>query len=112
MELLCKFELAIFYRFSGNYKGILVRMLQEYNEKNRVLAVGDGYNDINMLASANIGIAIKEKENDQSSKFADYSVGDFSQVINLIFVFGRECYRKNSQVVIYNFSKNFLITFP
>ncbi len=39
-------------------KGELVRLLQEYNLNNRILAVGDGANDLNMIASANVGVGI------------------------------------------------------
>ena len=86
--------------------------MQEFDSKNRILAVGDGSNDINMISSANVGVGIIGDHSISSAKFADYGVGNFGQVINLVFVFGRESYRKNCNVVLYNFLKNFMITLP
>ena len=76
------------------------------NDKNIVsLAIGDGANDVNMINAAHIGIGISGLEGQQAARAADYSIGQFRYLKNLMFVHGREAYRRNSYLVLYIFYK-------
>ena len=72
------------------------------------LAIGDGANDVAMLTKAHIGIGLAGKEGMQAARAADYSFGKFKFLRHLLFVHGRECYRRNADIVCYNFYKNIL----
>jgi len=72
------------------------------------LAIGDGANDVPMLMEAHIGIGIAGREGMQAARSSDYAIGQFKHLKNLLFYHGREAYRRNSDIVSYNFYKNLL----
>ena len=76
------------------------------------LAIGDGANDVNMITAANVGIGIKGKEGHQAARASDYSVAEFRHIKRLLFVHGRENYRRNSTTIFYNFYKNMIMAMP
>jgi phospholipid-transporting ATPase len=76
------------------------------------LAIGDGANDVNMITSAHVGVGIIGVEGRQAARASDYAIGEFQYLKRLLFVHGRESYRKNSFIVCYNFYKNFLFVMP
>jgi len=76
------------------------------------LAIGDGANDVNMITAAHIGIGISGLEGQQAARAADYSIGQFRFLKNLMFVHGREAYRRNSYLILYMFYKNVLYVLP
>jgi len=65
-----------------------------------------------MINAANIGIGIAGLEGQQAARAADYSIGQFRFLKQLMFVHGRECYRRNSLLVIYMFYKNLIYALP
>lgn len=76
------------------------------------MAIGDGANDVNMITSAHLGVGIKGLEGSQASRSADFSIGQFRYLKNLMFVHGREAYRRNSYLVLYITYKNVLQVIP
>ena len=76
------------------------------------LAIGDGANDVNMITAAHVGIGIKGVEGQQVARASDVSIGEFRMLKNLLLVHGRECYRKNTTLINYNFYKNILYVMP
>lgn len=76
------------------------------------LAIGDGANDVNMITAAHIGIGISGLEGQQAARAADYAIGQFRFLKNLLFVHGREAYRRNSYLIIYMFYKNIVYVLP
>jgi len=87
-------------------------MVKSRNPKKNTLAIGDGANDVNMINAAHIGVGISGLEGQQASKSADYAIGKFKFLKNLLFVHGREAYRRNSFATCYIFYKNILLTAP
>jgi P-type E1-E2 ATPase len=75
------------------------------------LSIGDGANDVSMILKAHVGIGILGKEGQQAARSADYAIGEFKFLKRLLFVHGREAYRKNSYLLLYNFYKNVLYVF-
>ena len=76
------------------------------------LSIGDGANDVNMITEAHVGIGIKGLEGQQAARASDFSIGEFKMLRRLMFFHGRECYRKNSTLILYNFYKNVLLCMP
>jgi len=65
-----------------------------------------------MITAAHIGIGISGLEGQQAARAADYSIGQFRFLKNLLFTHGREAYRKNSYLINYMFYKNVLYVMP
>jgi phospholipid-transporting ATPase len=61
-----------------------------------------------MILKAHVGVGILGKEGTQAARCADYAIGQFKFLKRLLFVHGREAYRRNSLLLLYNFYKNFL----
>lgn len=72
------------------------------------LAIGDGANDVSMILKAHVGVGILGKEGAQAARSADYAIGQFKFLKPLLFLHGREAYRRNSFLMLYTFYKNFL----
>ena len=76
------------------------------------LAIGDGANDVSMIAMADVGVGLSGKEGAQAARSADFALGQFRFLQRLLFVHGRESYRRNSTLVSYNFYKNMVLVLP
>jgi phospholipid-transporting ATPase len=76
------------------------------------LSVGDGANDVNMINTAHVGVGIKGVEGAQAALCSDYAISEFQILRELMLYHGRECYRKNSQLILFNFYKNLLLCLP
>ena len=113
-EIILNFKFALFGRLSPNQKGNIIKLVREANPESRCLAIGDGSNDVNMLSTAHVGVGIEgfRKKLNHTSKAADIKIPEFKTLIRLMYYFGRESYRKNANLVLYNFYKSILITFP
>ena len=98
-------------RVSPKQKGQVVNLIRT-TEKAITLAIGDGANDVGMITEANVGIGIQGKEGTQAARASDFSIKQFSHLKKLLFFHGRESYRKNSWVILYNFYKNLLFVSP
>ena len=57
--------------------------------KGRVLAVGDGANDVSMLTKATVGVGIAGKEGKAAVQAADFGIPEFRFLRRLIFYYGR-----------------------
>lgn len=114
MELTEKANVVIACRVSPKQKAELVNIVREAKESEGIttLAIGDGANDVNMITAAHIGIGISGLEGQQAARSADYSVGQFRFLKNLMFAHGREAYRRNSYLVNYFFYKNLVYVTP
>ncbi|EGR33523.1 phospholipid-translocating p-type flippase family protein, putative [Ichthyophthirius multifiliis] len=86
--------------------------LHPKNAQKRTLAIGDGANDVSMILEAHVGVGIKGLEGMQAARSADYSIGEFKLLRRLLLFHGRECYRRNSVVILYNFYKNVMYLCP
>ena len=98
-------------RVSPKQKGQVVNLIRQ-TEKAITLAIGDGANDVGMITEANVGIGIQGKEGTQAARASDFAIKQFSHLKKLLFFHGRESYRKNSWVILYNFYKNILFVSP
>jgi phospholipid-transporting ATPase len=99
-------------RVSPKQKAELVLMVKSQEANITTLAIGDGANDVNMITAADVGIGIMGNEGQQAARASDYIIGQFSYLRRLMFVHGREAYRKNSFSVGYVLWKNCLYVIP
>ncbi|OMJ67067.1 hypothetical protein SteCoe_35873 [Stentor coeruleus] len=102
---MCQVVLAC--RVSPQQKAQLVQLIRDYKPEIRTLSIGDGANDVNMITAAHVGL-----EGQQAARSSDYSISQFLYLRRLLFVHGRECYRRNSILICYNFYKNVLLVLP
>lgn len=105
-------EAVLCCRVSPIQKQQVVKMVQECVPKAKTLSIGDGANDVPMISAAHVGIGIKGVEGQQAARASDYAVGQFKHLRRLVFYYGRESYRKNSTLVLYNFYKNAILVLP
>ena len=90
----------------------MVDLIRDNDSSVKTLAIGDGANDVNMINAAHVGIGIRGKEGAQAERCSNYAVPEFRYLGKLLFHFGRESYRKNSELVLYNFYKNMILVLP
>lgn len=111
-KLAIKCESVICCRVSPKQKQEIVAMVRQAIPDVQTLAIGDGANDVNMIVAAHVGVGIQGVEGKQATRAADYAIGEFKFLRNLLFVHGRECYRKNSMMILYSFWKNIVLVVP
>lgn len=73
-------------RATPNQKEELTKQVMKYG---RVLAIGDGANDVNMIIKSNVGVGIRGLEGSQAARAADYVVSEFQVLQKLLFFHGR-----------------------
>ena len=112
VKLILECESVLCCRVSPKQKRDIVDLVRKALPKARTLAIGDGANDVNMIVGANVGIGIKGVEGQQAARASDYTIGEFRFLKILLFKYGREYYRKNSNMVLYNFWKNIVLVVP
>ena len=83
-------------------------MVRKGHEQAVTLAIGDGANDVNMIAQAHVGIGIEGLEGMQAARSSDFAIGKFKFLHKLLFVHGREAYRRNGELILFMFYKNVL----
>ena len=76
------------------------------------MAIGDGANDVNMITAAHVGIGIRGVEGQQAARASDYVLGEFKLLRRLLLYYGRESYRRNANLICYNFFKNMVLVIP
>ena len=112
IEATGKCDVVLACRVSPQQKADIVKLIRNSQPSIRTLSIGDGANDVNMILAAHVGIGISGLEGQQAVRASDYSIAQFKYLKRLMFVHGRECYRKNATLVCYNFYKNILVVSP
>lgn len=80
------------------------------NNNKYVLAIGDGYNDIDMIRKSNLGVCVKNNNNHNVMVNSDVIIDKFKQLDDLINL-GFNEYNKNYFISIYFFLKSILLSF-
>lgn len=110
MTIAC--DVVLCCRVTPVQKQEIVALVKKAIPSSITLAIGDGANDVNMITEAHVGVGIKGVEGQQAARAADYAIGEFKILKRLLFFHGRENYRRNAKLVLYNFYKNTLLNFP
>jgi phospholipid-transporting ATPase len=105
-------DIVIAARVTPGQKAEIVKLVKEHVEGAKTLAIGDGANDVNMIISSDVGVAIYGKEGRQANRVADFSISEFKHLGPLVIHYGADMYKRNSTYALYNFYKNYLVLFP
>lgn len=108
MDIASGSEVVIACRVSPKQKGDVVDFVKAKFPEKTTLAIGDGANDVAMIMKADVGVGIAGREGMQAARTSDFAIGQFKFLKPLLFIHGREAYRRNSIVVCYSFYKNIL----
>lgn len=106
------FSAVIGARVSPGQKSEFVSLVKHNFANINTLAIGDGANDVSMICTAKVGVAIYGKEGLQASTASDYSIPEFKMLKPLLLHHGTEFCRINQNYIYYNFYKNFLLCMP
>lgn len=106
--LYCKTVLGC--RISPKQKGEILTMYRKVKPEKITLAIGDGANDVTMISLAQVGIGIKGLEGSEAARASDFAIGEFRNLKPLMYIHGRENYRRNSMLQIYVIYRNMHIT--
>ena len=87
-------------------------MVRNAHPRKNTLSIGDGANDVAMIMKAHVGVGIAGREGMQAARSSDFAIGQFRFLRPLMFLHGREAYRRNSDLVCYTFYKNMLYVVP
>mmetsp|Transcript_9438 Transcript_9438/g.10347 ORF Transcript_9438/g.10347 Transcript_9438/m.10347 type:complete len:1257 (-) Transcript_9438:119-3889(-) len=112
LELTNRCDVVIACRVSPKQKADVVHLVKDNVPNVTTLAIGDGANDVSMITAADVGVGIRGLEGQQASRAADFVIDQFSFLQRLLFVHGREAYRRNSTLILYNFFKNVILMIP
>ena len=105
-EILLKANSVILYRSSPMQKAVAVSLVKsEFKNKKMTLAIGDGFNDVNMIQSAHVGIGVQGKESNQAAAFADFSIAKFQDLRRLLFWHGRSYGHRTTLYILLSFYK-------
>jgi P-type E1-E2 ATPase len=65
-----------------------------------------------MIKEAHIGIGLFGNEGERAAQSADFALGEFKYLWRLILHHGRLNYLRNSEMILYFFYKNLVMTMP
>jgi phospholipid-translocating P-type ATPase (flippase) len=99
-------------RATANQKAVVVKAMKKACPTEVCLAIGDGANDVPMIHEAHVGVGIYGKEGMQAAQSSDYAIGEFQCLWNLLMIHGRLSYMRISELIMYFFYKNFVMTIP
>jgi phospholipid-translocating P-type ATPase (flippase) len=108
-DVMTKCESVICCRVSPKEKADVVRLVKN-NLGKITLAIGDGANDVNMIQEAHIGIGIYGQEGMRAVQASDYALPEFKALWKLLLVHGRLSYIRISEMILYFFYKNMILT--
>lgn len=74
------------------------------------LAIGDGGNDVSMIMEAHIGIGIYGEEGMRAAQASDFAIGEFKILRSLLLDVGRVNNIRISNMILYFFFKNFILS--
>ena len=101
-------EAVVCCRLRPGQKADVVNMIKKDDKSVITLAIGDGANDCSMISKAHVGIGIAGREGMQAARSSDFAIGKFKFLHKLLFMHGREAYRRNGELILFMFYKNVL----
>jgi phospholipid-translocating ATPase len=98
-------------RCSPSQKKLLTEGVKSYKgEKEAVLGIGDGGNDVGMIQAADVGLGIVGKEGMQAALAADFSIKEFKHIKTLLFWHGRLSYKRSALLANFIIHRGFIIS--
>ncbi|ORX66708.1 phospholipid-translocating P-type ATPase [Linderina pennispora] len=102
IEIAVKLSAVVCCRCSPTQKADIVRLIRRFTKK-RVLAVGDGGNDVSMIQAADVGVGLVGKEGKQASLAADFSG-------RLLLWHGRNSYKRSAKLAQFVIHRGLIIS--
>ncbi|KAJ1957298.1 putative aminophospholipid-translocase, partial [Linderina pennispora] len=109
IEIAVKLSAVVCCRCSPTQKADIVRLIRRFTKK-RVLAVGDGGNDVSMIQAADVGVGLVGKEGKQASLAADFSVMQFYYLGRLLLWHGRNSYKRSAKLAQFVIHRGLIIS--
>ena len=109
-ELSQRCRAVVACRVSPSQKRELVVFMNESRHLSRVLAIGDGANDVGMIKAADVGVGIHGQEGSAAVTVADYTLAQFRFLAPLVIKHGQFNYIRMSNVIKYTVYKNVLMS--
>ncbi|EAY12263.1 hypothetical protein TVAG_028160 [Trichomonas vaginalis G3] len=103
VEALFRARCVIFYRCKPQTKADIVAGLQLTGR--RVLAVGDGANDTQLLRTADVGIGMLAEDGHSAYSSCDFAVPSFRSLCRLILIHGHTALHRSVLAVHFSFYK-------
>ncbi|OMJ16151.1 putative phospholipid-transporting ATPase IIB [Smittium culicis] len=110
IEIATKLQCVVCCRCSPTQKGEIVVLIQNVT-KRRVVAIGDGGNDVGMIQVANVGIGLMGKEGQQASLASDFAITKFHHMSKLILWHGRNSYKRSCTLSQFVIHRGLIISF-
>jgi len=91
----------------------LIRWYRRYRQRlqGKMLAIGDGANDVAMIQTADVGVGIMGKEGRQAVNNSDYAFSQFRFLVPLLLIHGNLSYYRLARLIKYSFYKNITFAF-
>ncbi|CAF2490271.1 unnamed protein product [Rotaria sp. Silwood2] len=105
MQAASQCQSVIFCRVSATQKRELVSAAKSVF-KHRILAIGDGANDVGMIRESHCGVAVYGREGSQAVAAGDFAVDRFECLRRLLLVHGAWCFTRTSELILYTFMHN------
>ena len=96
---------VIFCRVSATQKRELVSVAKSVF-KHRILAIGDGANDVGMIRESHCGVAVYGREGSQAVAAGDFAVDRFDCLRRLLLVHGAWCFTRTAELILFTFMHN------
>lgn len=118
LKIIPHIDSVICCRASPAQKAFIVRATRKTTSRFPVtspsltLAIGDGANDLAMIAEAHVGIGISGREGLQAARVADYAIAQFRFLQRLLLVHGRWNYVRTAKFVLWTFWKEMFFYMP
>ncbi|KAJ2021514.1 putative aminophospholipid-translocase [Coemansia sp. RSA 2337] len=109
VQIAAQLPAVVCCRCSPTQKADIVRLIQSATRK-RVLAVGDGGNDVSMIQAADVGVGLVGKEGKQASLAADFSILQFSYLARLLLWHGRNSYKRSAKLAQFVIHRGLIIS--
>ncbi|PAV57743.1 hypothetical protein WR25_07383 [Diploscapter pachys] len=91
-------------------KATLVKLAKD-KLNGKVLAIGDGANDVSMIQGADVGVGLSGQEGMQAVMASDFALARFRFLTHLLLVQGHWCYYRLAETILYFFYKNAMFVF-
>ncbi|OHS95743.1 phospholipid-translocating P-type ATPase, flippase family protein [Tritrichomonas foetus] len=109
LDLASKCSAIIIARCEPSQKGNVVRAFKSHQKSNKILAVGDGANDVDMIRAADVGVGVEGKEGSEAVMSSDFSIPSYRHLASLLIVHGIWCVNRVSLLILLTFYKNAMI---